>query len=132
MIKIIQGVYGHYTGRRVEPKDKNSEPFELTSEEEARLVGQGVAVYVDEPAKTAVLATEKSVDEMNNKELRSYGETLGLKFKPAMKNADIAEAIKAHLAEAEKTPAGDGTGEGQEGEGEQEPAPTFNPAEAVQ
>ena len=43
MIRIIRGVYGHYTGGRVVPKDKHSQPFALDPEQEARLVRVGVA-----------------------------------------------------------------------------------------
>lgn len=50
MIQMVNGVYGHYTGTIVERKDKNSPPFSLTPEQEARLVEIGVAVYVEPEA----------------------------------------------------------------------------------
>ena len=52
MVKIIRGVYGYVTDNGVvEPKTVNDAPFSLSVEEEARLVNQGVAEYVDEPKK---------------------------------------------------------------------------------
>lgn len=49
MVQIVRGVYGHYIGGRVVAKDKNSEPFELSPEQEERLVKAGVAKYVNLP-----------------------------------------------------------------------------------
>lgn len=49
MVKIVRGVYGHYIGGRVVAKDKNSAPFELSPEQEERLVKAGVAKYVNLP-----------------------------------------------------------------------------------
>lgn len=59
MIQIIRGVYGHYitdakTGKtRVVARDCHSDPIELTPEQEARLVSQGVARYVAEANNVA-------------------------------------------------------------------------------
>lgn len=49
MVQIVRGVYGHYIGGRVVAKDKNSAPFELSPEQEERLVKAGVAKYVNLP-----------------------------------------------------------------------------------
>lgn len=49
MVQIVRGVYGHYIDGRVVAKDKNSEPFELSPEQEERLVAAGVAEYVNLP-----------------------------------------------------------------------------------
>jgi hypothetical protein len=125
VIRIIQGVYGHYTGKRVVPKDKHSAPFRLSPEQEQRLVEQGVAIYVDEQP-----VADAAVDEMDAKELRAYGKSLGLSFKVGAKNTEMRESIIRHLSQSEEpakayeaVPA-DGV--------DTEPAPTFDPTEAVQ
>lgn len=52
MIKIIKGVYGFVNKDGiVSPKTTKDEPFEIDADKEARLVEQGVAVYVEEPVK---------------------------------------------------------------------------------
>lgn len=48
MIKIINGVFGFNDGTGVTPKTPKDEPFVAPAEVEARLVKQGVAIYVDE------------------------------------------------------------------------------------
>ena len=52
MVQIVRGVYGHYIGGRVVAKDKNSAPFELSPEQEERLVKAGVAKYVNLPVNS--------------------------------------------------------------------------------
>lgn len=46
MIKIINGVYGHFDGVRVSPKTSKDAPFSLDPSAEKRLVDCGVAEYV--------------------------------------------------------------------------------------
>lgn len=117
MIKIINGVYGHYTGGRVERKDNTSAPFSLTEEQEARLVEMGVAVYVDEPVTPT---GDKPIGEMNAKELRALGAEYDLHFKVGMTKAGMVAAIEAAMSGTTgKTDA------------EDEP-PVFDPAGAVE
>jgi len=56
MIRIIKGTYGHIDGGRIVPKTSKDPPFALSPEKEAKLVGKGVAQYVEsineEPAAT--------------------------------------------------------------------------------
>ena len=110
MIKIISGVYGHYTGGRVVPKDKNDAPFELPSDEEARLVNAGVAEYVGRPAHVTV-HVDPSHDEQDQEgeKLISHFEPSDLELMPynelkklakdiginpiGMKKADLVQAI---------------------------------------
>ncbi len=47
-IKIVKGVYGHKTGGSTIPKDKNSEPFEVSEETAQRLIKLGVAKVASE------------------------------------------------------------------------------------
>ena len=117
MIKITAGVYGHYVGGKVIAKDATSAPFELTAEQEARLVGLGIAQYVDAPAIPAEIGEEeeKPLEEMTAKELAELGAEYGLEFKKGTKKADMIAAIK----EAE-TPIEDGLA-----------APDLDPAAAV-
>lgn len=127
MIKIIKGVYGYLTPEgRVKPKTPADEPFALTAEQESRLVGLGVAEYVNasEPAKEPEAVPEepeKALEDMTAKELRELGKEYGLTFKVGTTKALMAEAIKA---------AQDGETEDAEDDGEDPPA--FDPAEAVQ
>ena len=127
MIKIIKGVYGYLTPKgRVKPKTPVDEPFTLTAEQEARLVGLGVAKYVNatEPAKEPEAVSEepeKAMEDMTAKELRELGKEYGLTFKVGTTKAEMVGAIKA---------AQDGETEDAEGDGEAPPA--FDPAEAVE
>lgn len=133
MIKIVQGVYGHYTGKSVVPKDKHSEPFQLTPEQEKRLVEQGVAVYVDkQPAVNGSPTDKMSIEDMSAKELRDYGKSLGLTFKVGTKNAEMREAISRYLSETEEATEQTPTGVDDESTEDTEPAPSFDPTEAVQ
>lgn len=126
MIQIIRGVYGHYTNGRVVPKDENSDPFELSPEQEARLVAQEVARYVDKaetgeaPIGFDEQPTEKPLEDMTVKELREAGRDLGYSFKVGLTKAEMIECIKHGSPDAVHP----------DDEGD-EPAPTFDAAEAV-
>ena len=143
MIKIVRGVYGFLDNNGiVRPKTEADEPFELTPEQEARLVSLGVAQYVEteeeqEPEETEQVETEEeqepigfdetpvvkvSLSDMSVKELRQIGKEYGLTFKVGMSKAEMVVAIEA--AEAEL--ATDAEDE------DSEPAPVFDASEAVQ
>ena len=137
MIRIIQGVYGHYmtdpeTGKsRVVAKDKDSEPFALTEEQESRLVGQGVAEYVCElaPAHVQEVGEEitghldpEQLRELTNAKLTELAEEMGIDTKKLTTKAKLIEAITS----AEIVPGED------EDEDDGEDAPTFDAAEAVE
>lgn len=134
MIRIIKGTYGYMNENGVvKPKTAKDEPFSLSAEQEARLVGLGVAVYVDEkPAKAepeetaeeslAVADEEKPMEDMTAKELRELGKEYGLTFKVGLTKADMIKAIQAEWPQ----PTED------EEETDDEPAPTFDAAEAVE
>lgn len=148
MIQIIRGVYGHYikdpeTGKtRVVARDSRSEPIELTAEQEARLVSQGVARYVDmvetgeatigfderPPAlpelPDGVTAIPEYSEDMTVKELRDIGKLCGLTFKVGMTKKEMVDALDAHI-EANMV-------EGELGAPGDELAPSFDAAEAVQ
>lgn len=47
-IKIVKGVYGHRANGSVVPKNKNSEPFEVTEAKAKELVEAGIAVLANE------------------------------------------------------------------------------------
>lgn len=116
MIQIICGTYGKMEGRRVVAKTARSAPFELTDQEEARLVGLGVAKYV-EPTKdweagleaspgnreggapNAAEIPEYNVD-MKADTLRAIGEKYGLKFKTVMSKADMVAALDNYFSES--------------------------------
>ncbi len=142
MIKIVRGVYGYLDKDGiVRPKTEADEPFELLPEQEARLVGLGVAKYVG--AAQVAPAPEESeeeeieqepisfdevpsdiipLSEMTVKELREIGKEYGLTFKVGSSKADMVKAIE----EAEAALAIDDEDE------DDEPAPVFDASEAVQ
>lgn len=130
MIKIIKGVYGYWNEqkKRVQPKTVNDAPFELAAEQEARLVGLGVAEYVGTPAAAVEETVEEvtgyldseQLERMTVAELREIAEKMGLDTSKMRKKADIVEAI-AH----EEVTAGEIVEDGDE-------LPTFDAAEAVE
>ena len=149
MIKIVQGVYGFLDKNGiVRPKTEADEPFELTPEQEERLVNLGVAQYVgnvkdeQEPEETAPENTEEvetedeqepigfdetppveiPLSDYSVKELRAIGKEYGLTFKVGTTKDDMVKAIEAAEAELE-TDAEDE---------DSEPAPVFDASEAVQ
>ena len=129
MIKIVRGVYGFLDKNGiVRPKTEADEPFELTPEQEARLVKLGVAQYVDtedeqEPIGFDETPTEERLlSEMSVKELREIGKEYGLTFKVGMTKDAMVQAIEA--AEAELNIDAE--------DEDSEPAPVFDASEAVQ
>lgn len=149
MIKIVRGVYGFLDKNGiVRPKTDADEPFELSAEQEARLVNLGIAQYVgdvkdeQEPAETDAEETEQeeSEDEQEPigfdetppeerplsdysvKDLRAIGKEYGLTFKVGTSKDDMVKAIEAAEAEIEAN------AEDEDGE----PAPVFDASEAVQ
>lgn len=149
MIKIVQGVYGFLDKNGiVRPKTEADEPFELSPEQEARLVKLGVAEYVgvtEDEQEQEEAATEETeevetedeqepigfdetpaeellLSEMSVPELRKVGKEYGLTFKVGTAKADMVKAIEAAQAEV-ATDAEDDDGE---------PAPVFDASEAVQ
>lgn len=134
MIKIKQGVYGHLVDGRVYPKDSTSAPFELSEAQEARLVGLGVAIYVDggSPAlpEGGTAAPLYSVD-MKADELRAIAKDMGLTFKVGMSKAEMVEALEAHTKTGTEE-TGDDTDTPEEPGDDSEQPPAFDAAEAVE
>jgi hypothetical protein len=143
MIKIVRGVYGFMDkGGIVRPKTEADEPFELTPEQEERLVRLGIAEYVGnvedteqepEQEETEQEDTEQEpigfdetppvdLSTLSVKELREIGKEYGLTFKVGTSKADMVKAITAAQTEL-ITDAEDEDGE---------PAPVFDATEAVQ
>lgn len=132
MIKMIRGVFGLPVNGIVVPKDKYSEPFNASEEQEARLVKRGFAVYVgaDDSApngsdETPPQGDEVNLDEMKANELRAYGKGIGLTFRVGVTKTDMIAAIREALAE------GADDSEDEEFEDDEE-APEFDASEAVQ
>lgn len=146
MVKIINGIFGHYVNGKVVPKDKNSEPLELAPELEEHLVKSGVAVYVNEDGAAPVgfdetppelpelpegvtAIPEYSVD-MKATELREIGAMCGLTFKVGMTKAEMVAALDKHIEENTV----EGVEVNEDGEitvAEDEDAPNFDAADAV-
>lgn len=148
MIKITKGVYGYVTKNgAVKPKTPQDEPFELTPEKEARLVGLGVAEYVGgaspAPAESAeepetgaelpelpegVTGIPEYNADMKADELRAIAKEMGLTFKPGTTKAKMVEEMDAYIAEHSVAGYDADTGELIT----DEDAPAFDPAEAVE
>ena len=136
MIKIISGVYGHYIDGRVIPKAKDSDPFELSVEEEKRLVDAGVAVYVDS-GRTAlpdgVIGIPEYSTDMKVDELRAIAKNMGLTLKIGSSKAEMVAAIDEAIAAAMQDGNADDEqepGDDEHNDGEQ--PPVFDAAEAVE
>lgn len=146
MIKIVQSTYGYLDKNGVvKPKTSKDEPFELTEEQEARLVDLGVAEYVNTPAQengqengqeggqegvqvTGHLDPEQ-LAEWTNAQLKELAEEMGIDTKKLTTKAKLIEAIVS--VEVTPGPVVDGDGiEDTEDDGEQ--PPTFDAAEAVE
>lgn len=148
MIKIVRGIYGYVTGSgAVKPKTAADEPFELTAEKEARLVGLGVAEYVGgaspAPAESAeepkadteppelpegVTGVPEYNADMKADELRAIAKEMGLTFNPGTTKAKMVEEMDAYIAEHSAGGYDADTGELIA----DEDAPAFDPAEAVE
>lgn len=121
MIRIIKGIYGHWNGFKVEPKDRNSEPFSIDPVRESELVAAGVAEYTVDPAPIgfdeqppedvdAVAETSEfpplpdgveavpmySV-ETPIKELRAIAKDIGVKLSVGMTKEEIVAALDAEI-----------------------------------
>lgn len=145
MIKIICGVYGHYTGGMVVAKDKNSAPFSLPPEREAELVALGVAAYAEDTMEETptpigfdevpelpegVLDIPEYSIDMKADELRKIGKLCGLTFKVGMSKADMVAALDAFFAE--HIDDEDYYEDEEEDEDDDLEVPDFDPAEAVE
>ena len=146
MIRIIRGVYGHYVtdqkgNTRVVARDKNSDPFELTPEQEARLVRVGVAEYVagkaveDKPAVDTADDLPDGVDAipeynvgMKADELRKIAKLMGLTFPVGTTKAEMVAQMDAFLDEHMDESEDDADMPPED----IEDVPTFDAAEAVQ
>lgn len=94
MVKIIRGVYGYVTDNGVvEPKTVNDAPFSLSVEEEARLVNQGVAEYVDEPKAEPKKAEAKAEPKAESK--KPAKKTAKKSNKKATKTDDAPPRLEA-------------------------------------
>ena len=121
MIRIIKGVYGHWNGNKVEPKDCNSEPFSIDPVRESELVAAGVAEYTVDPAPIGfdeqppedMSATAETQEvpalpdgvegvpmysvETPVKELRAIAKQIGVKLAVGMTKAEIVAALDAEI-----------------------------------
>ena len=135
MIKIITGVYGYRSGNLVTPKTPDDEPFELSPEQEARLVRLKVAEYVKAEPDAQVPTVDElpelpegveAIPEYNVSmkvdELRKIGATMGLTFKVGTSKAEMVAAMDAFMDE--------NIVDDEESDGDE--LPDFDPSEAVQ
>lgn len=139
MIKIISGVYGYLDKNGcVKPKTEKDDPFELTEEQEARLVGLGVAEYVSTVPMEPIGFDEQPVEEygrldpeqletMTNANLKRLAEDMGIDTKKLTTKAKLIEAIVS--VDVIPGPE-DGAEDMEDDDGEE--LPDFDPAEAVE
>lgn len=136
MIKIIKGVYGYLDEHgTVKPKTEKDEPFVLSPEKEARLVGLGVAEYVNTPtseneaengqeeAEDVGRLDPEQLEELTNAQLKEMAQEMGIDTKKLTTKAKLIEAITA----VDVIP-----GPETEAEDDDETPPSFDPAEAVE
>lgn len=69
LIKIINGTYGYRPAgaRSIEPRQAGDPSFPVEDEEASRLVGLGVAVYVDESAQEAPSVVDQAWEALGIK-----------------------------------------------------------------
>lgn len=138
MIKIIKGTYGHMDKDGiVRAKTEKDAPFELSKEQEARLVGLGVAEYVENYEDQNPIGFDEQppegeehghldaaqLKEMTNAKLKELAEEMGIDTKPLKTKDKLIEAITA----VEVVP-----GPADEYEEDEEDLPEFDAAEAVE
>lgn len=120
-VKIISGTYGHRQGKRIVPKDRTSEPFELEDCEAERLVSIGVAKIVNTSVATPkngeelppegvntpeenngendttdgddAPLTESELNAMTNAELKEMAESMGIDTLKFKVKKEYVEAI---------------------------------------
>lgn len=143
MIKIIQGTYGHREGAKIVAKTSADGPFDVTPEQEERLVGLGVAVHVEvqqaaapedpkDPPATPPATGSGSDDvdelpgynsEMKLDELKEIAKAYGVDASSARKKIDVIEMIEAAKSAASDQGDEDPDDEAPEGDdGETPPA----------
>ena len=136
MIQMIAGVYGRkMPDGAVKGMDKNSEPFEVSPEQEERLIRLGLAVHVDhvdtdtpigfdemppvDDEDAEAETAEVELKELTAKELREIGKQYGITFKANASKAVMIEAIEAAQSDDDVA------------EDDGEDAPVFDASEAV-
>lgn len=104
MVKIIQGIYGYRNADGViQEKKEDSEPFELTKDQEERLVKRGVAVYVNtEVAPAQPQSREEELQEMSYEGIKKLAKEHGIK--QGKKEEMIAEIMEAEEEDGEEGP----------------------------
>lgn len=148
MIQMIAGVYGRkMPNGTVKAMDKNSGPFYVSAEQEARLIRLGLAVRVDDVYSGDPIGFDETPPEddgepdlpdgvvgipeystKNTKaELLEVAELCGISLDANMTKAQMVAALDAHI-EANMV---DGVDIDEDAEDDGEPAPVFDAAEAV-
>lgn len=149
MIKIIsETTFGYWNGTYVEPKTKDSEPFELDKEREEELVANGIAVFVydkkSEPETEdntqdleSLHADSESYDEvvdgfevtLENLEnlklgqLKEVAAQFGVAYKVGIKKTDFAKEVYNVITAI--------TNDKLENEDSNEEPPQFDPTDAI-
>lgn len=95
MIKMVKGTYGRVTNGVVEAMTKHSGPFSLSEAREVELVAAGVAVKVEETAKTKAYANMKMA------ELRKAAAALGVDASAAKTKKEVIAMLEAAEAQEE-------------------------------
>lgn len=151
MIQMIAGVYGRkMPDGTVKAMDKNSGPFNVSPEREARLVALKLAEYVQDDGDMAPIGFDETppVEDdgepelpegvvgipeysiQNTKaELQKIGELCGIALDGRMTKPEMVAALDAHIAANMADDVEDDDEDTVEDDGE--PAPVFDASEAV-
>lgn len=112
LVKIIKGTYGHWDGKTVVAKNADSEPFDLDEKKAQRIIGLGVAQYVQEKTTTAMKeqsAEEESeiiepdvseLEKLTVMELKKIAGEYGIAYEKTSKKAELIQAIQRVAVEA--------------------------------
>jgi len=73
-VKIISGTYGHKVGKYIEPKDRQSEPFEVDDAEAKRIIALGIAEMFVEGVATSEKPQNESGANANPSEQENAAE----------------------------------------------------------
>lgn len=131
MVKIIKGTLGYYTRKGMRMITEKDGPVQLESELEARLVSEGVAVYVGDkkptqanvgpetanvglmpPEEEPVQEAESEIDynSMTYAELKALASDLGLDIKSARSKKALIEFLESEDGSDEAPPEFTATG----------------------
>ena len=104
LIRIKTGIFGHKEGKKIVPKTKDSEPFELNDKRANELIVDGVAEQVID----ANVEEVKTFEEMTKAELLEYAKASNIIVNSKAKKEDLIEIIEKASEEENEDDGSDG------------------------